>query len=452
MNCPESYNIDDILNEFHSDDIYGSIQAENEEVSARPEKSESAPVAAPKSESEVQPVALKKVAGSEESGGKAPQSRFLQVVLSGVLFIVAALLTVLVSKWTIANVHPDVTKKTINTAKNEINLVSRFQLRLNNLESDALSDVAYIRKRYSIPEDAAVAPVPNAANFGETTDPALITALIEKSSELLEGQEMIWNPDIEIIEGSTIKYYCDETILAIVWKERVGRTACTFSEIRIADASQFRRHLAGDEYASSIQLKASDMAKTVNAVVAMNGDFYAFRQTGVIVYDRKLYRFDPTRLDTCFWTSSGNMIFSHIGELTTREETEQFIADNDILFSTSFGPILVENGELYYTATYAAGEVNDIYARAAIGMTDDLHYLLMVTSTDGGSYVNGMTVMDSARLMLEKGCYQAYELDGGQTATIVYNGEPANGIVYGYERTMSDIIYFATAIPSEENS
>jgi exopolysaccharide biosynthesis protein len=41
----------------------------------------------------------------------------------------------------------------------------------------------------------------------------------------------------------------------------------------------------------------------------------------------------------------------------------------------------------------------------------------------------------------------AYCLDGGQTATIVMNNELVNRPVYGQQRKISDIIYFATAVP-----
>ena len=83
-------------------------------------------------------------------------------------------------------------------------------------------------------------------------------------------------------------------------------------------------------------------------------------------------------------------------------------------------------------------------------MTDDLHYLLMVTSSENSyMYIDGMYASTAARIMHDKGCFNAYELDGGQTAVIAFNGTPANGIVYGSERTMSDIIYFASAIPEE---
>lgn len=356
-----------------------------------------------------------------------------------------------VSLWLLTNIHPNTTTVKTENARQEANLTSRFENLANNLASDALSDITYIKKVYSIPEDASVAPKPSQACFGESRDPAVIQGIIDGAAELLDGQETVWNPDISTFNNTPVKYYCDDTILSLVWKEVVDNTVFTFAEVKIADGSQLRRSLAGDAYSSSIQLKASDMASTVNAVTAMNGDFYAFRQVGIVVYKRNLERFEPSTLDSCFFTSKGEMIFAHRGELTSEEDTVRFIQDNDVVFSTSFGPILVENGELYKTHDYPIGEIFTKYARSAIGMTGDLHYLLMATSSEKNSgYIAGVYVSKAGEIMYSKGCTMAYELDGGQTAVIIHNNDPANEIVYGSERTMSDIIYFATAIPDGE--
>ena len=368
--------------------------------------------------------------------------------LSFLLFTVYMLILIISALWILFTIHPAIPERVIENKTTYTDLTQRLEPAANNLKSDALSDIVYIRKQYKIPEESSTAPKPDQAKFGETYDPAVVQAVIDDAADLLEGQHFVWNQERSFFQNSPIGYYFDETILSVVWKEKVGNRVCTFAEVKVADGSQLRRALAGDSYSSSIQLKASDMARAVNAVVAINGDFYAFRQAGVVVYKRNLYRFSPSSLDTCFFTASGDMIFSHAGELKSAEATEQFIADNDIIFSTSFGPILVENGEIYHTSFYPVGEISSIFARSAIGKIDNLHYLMMVTSTETAA--SGMHASDAAQIMYDNGCYMAYELDGGQTAVIVFNGLPANKIVYGAERTMSDILYFASAIPDAE--
>ena len=62
------------------------------------------------------------------------------------------------------------------------------------------------------------------------------------------------------------------------------------------------------------------------------------------------------------------------------------------------------------------------------------------------------TTAQSGQFMYRKGCQKAYSLDGGQTSVLVFDGEPFNRVDWGNERVFSDIIYFASAIPTQEVS
>ena len=366
-------------------------------------------------------------------------------------YLILILLSIAALAWALVNVHPGTGTNTGSTTENRLDLVGKLDVFMNNAASDALENVAYIKKIYTIPESDLVAPKPDQSKFGSTTDPAVVQAVVDSASELLEGQELIWSPDIVLMEGSEIEYYCDETILVIAWKEAINNSACSFVEVKIAHGSQLRRALSDNTYGSSVYMYPTQMAQNANAVVAINGDFYGHRSCGITIYQRQLYRFNPRTLESCFFTASGDMIFTHVGELNTEDDVKKFVQDNDITFSISFGPILVENGEKKTTNTYLVGEVDIQYSRAAIGQLDKLHYLLMSINEEG-RYKNRVTINQAADLIYAKGVPNAYALDGGQTATIVMNGETFNRPDWGNERIMTDIIYFATAIPGEEAS
>ena len=110
--------------------------------------------------------------------------------------------------------------------------------------------------------------------------------------------------------------------------------------------------------------------------------------------------------------------------------------------------MLIDNSVVQECSGYPIGEMDLEYSRSGIGMTGDKHYLLMtVNHTDGRPRAK---VNEFARFMASKGCIKAYNLDGGQTSEIVMLDQPVNHVDFGYERTVSDIIYFATAIPSSE--
>ncbi len=371
--------------------------------------------------------------------------------LRGVITALFVFITLLTFGWIAKNVHPDSGTVTAAAAQNNTNLVSRFDVYINNAKSEALGDLAYIKKLYTIPETDTVAPKPNAAAFGKTDDMSVVQAVIDDAADLLDGQELVWNPNLDFYPDNYVYYYRDATILALVWRERINNRSATVAEIKIADGSQIRRKLSEDTYGSSVQSYASKLAESANAVVAMNADFYGFRQIGVTVYQRQLFRFSPDKLDNCFINSKGEMLFMKAGSITDVAQMNQYIADNDVLYSLSFGPILVDNGELQYCSSYPIGEMDREYSRAGLGMVDDLHYVYMTVNHCNGQNPR-CNVNEFAEIMYSKGCVKAYNLDGGQTSEIVFNGQPVNYIDFNAERTVTDIIYFATALPESEVS
>ena len=400
-----------------------------------PKKEKKAPKSPPANK-DVQPKNVKGIVGS---------------VFRGFIGTIFAVISGFVLLWMVLNIHPDSGAVTNSTTGSGLDLVGKLDVFMNNSASDALGELTYIKKIYTIDEGALVAPKPNPACYGTTTNPADIDAVIEKAADLIGDQELTWDPNVEFFPGSEINYYLDDTILVIAWKEVKETKVCTCSEVIIAHGSQLRRKLAGDAYGSSVQVYATKMATEANSVVAINGDFYAFRNLGITGYQRKVYRVQPETVDSCFFTADGDMLFAYAGELTGEGEAQKFMDDNNCTFCVAFGPVLVDNGELRKIQSYPIGEINTTYSRAAIGMLGQRHYLLMTINYEDG-YNKTSTVHQLGEFMYEKGCQKAYTLDGGQTSVMVMKGETLNKVDWNEERIMSDIIYFATAVPEEEVS
>lgn len=304
--------------------------------------------------------------------------------------------------------------------------------------------------RFRIDEDALSAPAPDPDRFGSTDDPAVIQALLETETakKLIGDEKPVWSSDIERIPGTQIQYYLDETILAIVWQEVANRGVGTFSEVFVADGSQLRRKIDGDEYGSMEFRTTTQFAQETNAVLALGGDFYNHdRACGIVVYQRQIYRFEPDSCDTCFITADGDMLFAYRGQFTTQEEAQSFVDENDVLFSLCFGPVLIDDGQDVTPETYRWGEVNDEYARSALGMFGKGHYMTVNMNCQLPNYYYLSTLRACADEMVKRGCQKAYTLDGGQTATTVFNFQLVNPVQFGWEKTISDIIYFGTALP-----
>ena len=327
--------------------------------------------------------------------------------------------------------------------------MSKYDKYMLNATSTALEGVLSIKKTFWLSDSDITAPEPNQEKFGEAAA-ADLTDVLEKAKNILGGQPTLFNTGIETFNNTQVKYYLDDTIMAITWKQLFDHCVYTISEVKILHPSQIRRFFAGGEFGSGTQYKTSDMAASVNAVVASSGDFYKFRPFGIVVYNGKLHRLEGRALDTCFIDDKGDMNFVRQNEMTDTSVAEKYIEDNKIRYSITFGPVLVKDSEISLPGYYMLGEVNDNYARAAIAQMGERHYLLVTANSEGGNSLVP-TIPNFAARLHSFGCKQAYAMDGGQTAAIVMNDVLINNVVYGYQRLVSDIIYFATAIPNEVN-
>ena len=189
------------------------------------------------------------------------------------------------------------------------------------------------------------------------------------------------------------------------------------------------------------------MARMNNAVVAASADFYRNRPYGTVVYDRQALRLIyPHLMDVCFVDSSGDLQFKYRNEITSLEALQQYVDENDILFSICFGPVLVDNGVQCNPQQYSVGEIHGGYPRAALCQYDKLHYIVLTATAEAG-YDSYHSVDQLADVVGSFGCQKAYTLDGGQTANLVMNDRLINNLNYPQLRAMSDIIYFASAVP-----
>ena len=305
----------------------------------------------------------------------------------------------------------------------------------------------YVR---TIPENSLTGMDPDPDGYYESMNAEELTAFLQREEvqALIGGRQLVWNADIERFPDTPVRWYFDETILCIVWQEVEAQAVGTFSETIIADGSQLRRKISADELWSFAFETTSQFAADTNAVLAFGGDFYYHgRACGIGIYQREFYRFDPVTCDTCYITADGDMLFSYRQQFSEQAEAERFAEENDVLFSLGFGPVLIDDYQDVTPEDYPWGEVNDTYARAALGLLEEHHYLTMNINCGqaGTEYYYLATLRQAADAMAARGCRKAYALDGGQTATTVFGGELINPVQFGWEKEISDIIYFASA-------
>ncbi len=307
-----------------------------------------------------------------------------------------------------------------------------------------LSVLPVIQKIYRLSPDTTVAPVPDEEGYGVAESAEEITALFEREEarRLLNGQQSAWSRVTELSEASILRYYLDESILAVIWQERRIPSTITFCEIILGDGSQLFRKLTGDAYNANYYEVPSALARQANAVVAMDADFYRARNYGVNIYQGQLFRWAGSAVDSCFFTAGGDMLFARAGEITTQEEAQMFLEENDIVTGIAFGPIMVEDGANVTPPLYPDGCISEGYARCCLGQLGERHYLICAVDY-------WATVSDVADMLIARGVQRAYNVDGGQSSAIILGGEQVNPNIFGSEKPQSDILCFASAVPAD---
>lgn len=235
--------------------------------------------------------------------------------------------------------------------------------------------------------------------------------------------------------------YSDPTLTITIDKGRQDECDFWVADIRIGHPSQLRT-AAADGFDSDMVLPASTLARRMNAVLAVNGDYFSYNKNGFTLRQGQLYKDRLNgRRDLLLIDEDGDFHFMRKARKGTGV-TE--INGKKIINVFTFGPVLVDNGEL--NQDYSCDEMafGDHCQRMCIGQVGKLHYkVVCCAAPDRGS--EGMTIRQFANLVHSLGVTNAYNLDGGNSTMLVFNGEKLNDVDNPKARDIADIIYFASA-------
>lgn len=238
-------------------------------------------------------------------------------------------------------------------------------------------------------------------------------------------------------------YEADGVRISITTKV-VDDTTVYIADIYLDDPSELLSGLADDTLGRNVSEKTSDIASSVGAILAINGDYYGFRDTGYCMRNGYLYRSTKTSDDQedLVVYSDGTMAIINEGDVTAEE-----LQNNGATQIYSFGPALINNGEISVSENEEiSGKSMTSNPRTAIGMVETGHYV-MVVSDGRTSESAGLSLYELAQVMQDCGCTVAYNLDGGGSTTMVFNGSVVNKPTTNgnriSERAVSDIIYIA---------
>ena len=219
---------------------------------------------------------------------------------------------------------------------------------------------------------------------------------------------------------------------------RVNNTNIYVADIFFSSVEYVKTAFAQDTYGRKVTATTSDTAMENNALLAINGDFYGARECGYVIRNGILYRDTPSDEDVLCIYKDGRMEIIDPNKVTAQE-----LIENGAWQAFSFGPGLLEDGEILVDTRDEVGLAMASNPRTAIGMIDTNHYVFVVS--DGRTSDNeGLSLYELAGFMKELGVTIAYNLDGGGSSTMVYEGEIINTPTSGRhtnERSVSDIVY-----------
>lgn len=234
--------------------------------------------------------------------------------------------------------------------------------------------------------------------------------------------------------------YHDDQIDIVLTTMRVENTTVYVADVQIADISLLKTALAGNTYARNLTETTSVQAANAGAILAINGDYYGAQERGYVLRNGVLYRASAqSGTDALVIGADGN--FRIITEGETSADTLVREGAWQVL---TFGPALVKDGQVTVSSSDEVGRAMTSNPRTAIGQISEGHYLLVVS--DGRTKESaGLSLRQLAELMQSLGAQIAYNLDGGGSSTMVFQGRVVNNPTTNgrsiRERSVSDIVY-----------
>ena len=236
--------------------------------------------------------------------------------------------------------------------------------------------------------------------------------------------------------------YKDDNISINLTETTVNNTQVYVADITVSSSDYLKTAFAQNAFGTNVTAKTSETATDNNAILAVNGDYYGANSTGYVIRNGVVYR-DSVREDS----SNGDLAIYKDGSLKIIYEdqisADQLVKDG-VVNLLAFGPALVENSEIAVGTNEEVGQAMASNPRTAIGIIDENHYIIVVS--DGRtSESKGLSLYQMAEVMKSYGVKSAYNLDGGGSSTLYFNGQVINKPTTGgnriSERAVSDIVY-----------
>lgn len=216
------------------------------------------------------------------------------------------------------------------------------------------------------------------------------------------------------------------------------------ADVVLSDMTDLRSAFAQDAFGTNITETTSDIAADHDAVLAINGDYYGFRDTGIVIRNGVVYRDEGAREGLALYRDG------HVEVYDETSTDAQSLVDAGVWNTLSFGPALLEDGDVVagiddveVDTNVGNHSIQEEQPRTAVGVVDENHLVLVVVDGRQEGYSRGVTTTELAGIMRDLGATTAYNIDGGGSSTLYFDGEVVNSPSQGRERGTSDVLYVA---------
>jgi exopolysaccharide biosynthesis protein len=238
-----------------------------------------------------------------------------------------------------------------------------------------------------------------------------------------------------------VETYKNETSEVYLRKVVIGngkdRITYYVADVFVSTAMSLKTAFARGKYGMNIKDDIVDIAYDNDAVLALSGDYYTNNDIGVVIRNGVYYRSEHTENDICVLYLDGTMKTYSPDEFDIDE-----VLERNAWQAWTFGPSLLDGKGNVLKTFNCSSYIKQTHPRAAIGYVRPGHYVLLVVDGREEGYSKGVDIRELAQIMVDEGCIVAYNLDGGKTACMSYDGELVNKPAGG-GREIGDIIYIA---------
>jgi exopolysaccharide biosynthesis protein len=215
------------------------------------------------------------------------------------------------------------------------------------------------------------------------------------------------------------------------------------ADVVLDDATTLKSAFANDSFGENITQTTSEIAAAHNAIFAINGDYYGFRDTGIVIRNGVVFRNEGARQGLAFYRDGTVKVYDE-----TATTADQLVADG-VWNTLSFGPAIVQDSQVVdgiedveVDTNFGNHSIQGEQPRTAVGLIDTNHLVFVVADGRSPGYSAGVTMTGMAQIMKDLGAETAYNLDGGGSSTMYFNGALVNNpLGANRERGTSDILY-----------